>query len=102
MELCLYASVPDAVDLELEAEPGTIDYHLKGEVEVIEFDAACSCEPSEQGSRDGTEIRRQRAHVHEVAAVGHGRLVGVTRDQVVRHDEGLTGPEIACVVERNG
>jgi hypothetical protein len=40
--------------------------------------------------------------VHEVAAVGDGRLIGVARDQVVRHHERLAGTEVARVVERNG
>lgn len=102
MKLGLHTPVPDAVDLELEAEPRAVDDHLERKVEIIELDAARGREPREQGARDGAEVRRQGAHVHEVAGIRHGRLVGVARDQVVRHDEGLARAEVARVVERDG
>lgn len=102
VKLGLDASVAHAVDLELEAEPGTVDDHLEGEVEVVELDAARRREAREERARHGAEVRRQRAHVHEVAAVRRRRLVRVARDQVVRHHERLPRPEVARVVERDG
>jgi len=102
MKLGLDTAIPDAVDLQLEAEAGAADYHLEGKVEVVELDAARRREPREQRPGHRAQIRRQRAHVHKVAAVGRGGLIRVARDQVVRHHEGLPRSEIACVVERDG
>lgn len=102
MELGLDAPVPHAVDLELEAQAGAVDDHLEGEVEVVELDAAGGGEAGEQGARHGAQVRRQRAHVGEVAAVGLRRLVRLARDQVVRHDQRLPRPEVPRVVEGDG
>lgn len=102
MKLRLYASVPEAIDLELEAEPGAVDDHLEGEVEVVELDAARGRKPGEQRPRDRAKVCRQRAHMHKLAVVGHRRFVSIACNQVVRHHEGLPGPEIARVVKRDG
>lgn len=99
MELGLDPPVPDAVDLELEAEAGAVDDHFKGEVEVVELDAACRRQPRKETPRHGAEICRQRAHVDEVARVRRRRLVRLAPNQVIRDDQRLPGAEVARVVE---
>lgn len=102
VELGVDAAVADAVDLELEAEAGAVDDHLEREVEVVELDAARRGQAREEVARHGAQVRRQRAHVHQVARVGRRRLVRLARDQVVRHHQRLARAEVARVVERDG
>lgn len=101
MKLSFHATVPNTVDLELEAETGAIDDHLEGEVEVIELNAPGRRESRKQAAGHRAQVRRQGAHVDEVARVRYWWLVCVRRDEVVRHDERLPRSEVARVVERD-
>ncbi len=96
MKLGLHTPIPDAVDLELESKASAVDDHLKGEVEVVELDATSSREAGKQGARDGVEIRRQRTHVHEVAAVGP-RAARRSRTRLSRPSRRGIGPGGSCV-----
>jgi len=77
-------------------------FHLEREIQVVKLHTPRRRQPREQALGHGAQIRRQRAHVDQVARVGGGRRVRLARDQVVRHDEGLPGPEVARVVEGDG
>lgn len=102
VKLRLHPPIPDPVHLELEPQPRAINRHLEREVEVVKLNAPRGSQPREQAPRHGVEVRRERAHVREVACVGRGRVVGLGGDEVVRHHEGLARAEVPGVVEGDG
>lgn len=102
MKLRNHTPIPHPIDLQHKPEPGTAHHHLKRKIQIIKLHPPRRRQPREQTLRHRPQIRRQRAHVDEVARVGRGGRVGLARDKVVGHDEGLTGPEVARVVEGDG
>lgn len=95
-------SVADPIDLQLEAQASAIHNHFEGEIQIIKLDAACGRKPREQTPRYGVQIRRELAHVHEVARVRCRWLICFAGYQVVCDNEGLAWAEISRVVERDG
>lgn len=80
VEVGLDPSVPDPIDLELEAQARAIDDHLESKVQIVELDAPRCGQTGEQAPGHGVEVGRQRAHVHQIACVRRGGLVGLAGD----------------------
>jgi len=102
MKLGNHAPIPHPIDLQHKPEPRTAHDHLERKIQIVKLHTACRRQPREQALGHGAEVRGQRAHVDEVAGVGGGRRVLFAGDQVVGHDEGLAGTEVAGVVEGDG
>jgi hypothetical protein len=102
VELGLDPTIANTIHFELEAESGAVNNHLQRKVQVVELDAAGGRQAREQAPRDGVEIRRQGTGVYQIARVRGRRLVRLASDQIVRHDQALTRPEVTRVVERDG
>jgi len=102
MELCLYTSIPDTVNLELEDQTCTLYPHVEREVQVIELNTLGCSQACKQALRHGIQIRRECAYVDESFSEGVRCNIHIAGNQIVFDDERLTGPEVACVVERDG
>lgn len=102
MKLRLHPPIPHPINLQLKTQPRTINNHLERKIQVIKLHAPRGRQTREQTPRHGVEVRRQRAHVYQVACVRHRRLVRVAGDEVVCYDEGLSRSEVARVVECDG
>lgn len=102
MKFRIHPPIPNPINLQLKPQPRTIDNHLEREIQVIKLDAPRGRQPRKKAPRHGAQVGRERADVDEVARVGLGRLVGLTRNQVVGDEQGLTRAEVARVVEGDG
>lgn len=99
MELCLYASISDAVDFELKDQTCTFYPHIEREVQVVKFDALGRCQACEQALWHGVQIRRERAYIDQSFSEGVWCNIHIASYQIVFHDQRLTRSKVACVVE---
>jgi hypothetical protein len=102
VEFCTDSPIPYPIHLQLKHQSRTLNPHIQGKVQIIEFDALGRCQPSKQALRNRVQVCSKRAHVNEALAEGVGRGVSVARNEVVFDDERLAGPKVACIVEGYG
>jgi hypothetical protein len=102
MELRTNPSIPHAIHLQFKHQPRTLTPHIQREIQIIKLDALCRRQPRKQTLGHRIQIRRKCANVDETFLEGVGRHVGVASDEIVFYNEGLTGSEVARVVEGYG
>jgi hypothetical protein len=99
MKLGLYTPIPNTVDLEFKYQACASYPHIKCEIQVIKLHAFRRSQSRKEALGHTIQICRERAHVDESFAERVGRGFSVASDEVVFDDEGLSRPEVACVVE---
>ena len=65
MEFRLHAPISNAIYLQLEQQPGTLNSHVKREVQIIEFDALSGCQTCEQRLGNGVQVGSECTDVEQ-------------------------------------
>jgi len=99
MEFCTNPPIPHPIHLQLKHQPRTLNPHIQREIQIIKLHSLRCRQPREQTLRHRIKIRSKRANRYEPLAIGVRCGFEVAGDEVIFDDEGLAGPEVACVVE---
>ena len=102
MKFCTDTPILDPIHPKLKHQARTLNPHIERKIQIIKLDALRRRQPREERLGHGVEVRSERAHVDEAFSEGVRRNIHIAGNQIVFDDKRLTGPEIACVVERDG
>lgn len=102
MELRTNSPIPHPINLKLKHQPRTLNLHIQRKVQVVKLHALGRRQAREQTLRYGVQICSECADVDQSFYVRIWGGVRVAGYEVVFDDQGLTGPEVARVVEGYG
>lgn len=102
MKVRLHTPILDAIDPQLKVQIRTLNLHVQLKVQILKLDALGRRQAREQVLRNGAEVSGQGADGDEAVDKGTRRVVVVASDQLVFHNERLSGAEVASVVKGNG
>ncbi|KAI7180538.1 hypothetical protein KC360_g202 [Hortaea werneckii] len=97
----LHGPVLDAIHPQLEHEIRTFNLHVQFKVQVVELDALGRREAREETLRHIVQVGSESTDRDEVLAESVWSIVEFAADEVVLNDKGLSGSEVARVVEGN-
>ncbi|KAI7150346.1 hypothetical protein KC344_g206 [Hortaea werneckii] len=101
IEVGLHGPVLDAIHPQLEHEIRTFNLHVQFKVQVVELDALGRREAREETLRHIVQVGSESTDRDEVLAESVWSIVEFAADEVVLNDKGLSGSEVARVVEGN-